>query len=93
MAMAHEIMRGLKNKNFVVAEEESGPCGWDHMGSNPEPGQIRLWSYQALAHGGEGIIYFRWKVLHYGMEQYWHGIIDHDNVPRRRYEEVKQMGL
>lgn len=93
VAMAHEIMRGLKNKNFVVAEEQSGPCGWDHMGMNPEPGQLRLWAYQALAHGGEGILYFRWKVLHYGMEQYWHGIIDHDNVPRRRYEEVKQMGL
>lgn len=92
VAMAHENMRGLKNQNFIVAEEESGPCGWDFMGAAPEPGQIRLWTYQALAHGGEGMIYFRFKVLHYGMEQYWYGVLDHDGVPRRRYYEIQQTG-
>lgn len=90
--MAHEIMRGVKNKNFVIAEEQSGPAGWDHMGINPEPGQLRLWAYQAVAHGCEGIMYFRFKVLHYGMEQYWHGILDHDGVPRRRYYEIQKTG-
>ncbi|MGM9936414.1 MAG: beta-galactosidase [Candidatus Ornithomonoglobus sp.] len=92
VAMAHEIMRGVKDKNFVIAEEQSGPAGWDHMGINPEPGQIRLWAYQALAHGGEGIMYFRFKALHYGMEQYWYGILDHDGIPRRRYYEIQRTG-
>lgn len=92
VSMAHEIMRGVKNKNFIVAEEQSGPCGWDMLGATPEPGQLRLWTYQALAHGGEGMIYFRFKALHYGMEQYWYGILDHDGIPRRRYYEIQKTG-
>ena len=92
VSMAHEIMRGVKNKNFVVTEEQSGPCGWDVMGPTPEPGQIRLWAWQAIAHGAEGILYFRFKALHYGMEQYWYGVLDHDGIPRRRYFEIQQTG-
>lgn len=92
VSMAHENMRGLKNKNFIVTEQESGPCGWDILGAAPEPGQLRLWTYQALAHGGEGMIYFRFKALHYGMEQYWYGILDHDGIPRRRYYEIQRTG-
>ncbi len=92
VSMAHENMRGLKDKNFIVMEEESGPCGWDHMGATPEPGQLRLWVYQALAHGGEGIVFFRFKALHYGMEQYWYGVLDHDGIPRRRYYEIQETG-
>lgn len=92
ISMAHEIMRGIKDKNFIVAEQQSGPCGWDSMGATPEPGQLRLWTYQALAHGAEGIVYFRFKALHYGMEQYWYGILDHDGIPRRRYYEIQKIG-
>lgn len=92
VSMAHETMRGVKNKNFIVAEHQSGPCGWDIFGATPEPGQLRLWTYQSLAHGGEGIIYFRFKALHYGMEQYWYGVLDHDGIPRRRYYEIQKTG-
>lgn len=92
VSMAHETMRGIKNKNFIVAEQQSGPCGWDIMGATPEPGQLRLWTYQALAHGGEGILYFRFRALPYGMEQYWYGILDHDGIPRRRYYEIQATG-
>lgn len=92
VSMAHENMRGLKDANFIVAEQQSGPCGWDIMGAAPEPGQLRLWTYQALVHGGEGIVYFRFRVLPYGMEQYWYGVLDHDGVPRRRYREIQETG-
>ncbi len=92
VSMAHEIMRGVKNRNFIVAEQQSGPCGWDMFGATPEPGQLRLWTHQALAHGGEGMIYFRFKPLHYGMEQYWYGVLDHDGIPRRRYYEIQKTG-
>ncbi len=92
VSMAHEIMRGAKNKNFVVMEEQSGPCGWDIMGSTPRPGQLRLWTYQAIAHGGEGIVYFRFRTALFGMEQYWYGVLDHDGVPRRRFYELQQTG-
>ncbi|MCH5186180.1 MAG: beta-galactosidase [Oscillospiraceae bacterium] len=92
VSMAHEIMRGVKNKNFVVMEEQAGPAGWDVLGKTPRPGQLRLWTYQAIAHGCEGIVYFRFRTALFGMEQYWYGVLDHDGVPRRRYYEIKKTG-
>lgn len=91
-AMAHELMRGAKNRNFWVMEQQAGPCGWDMFGNTPRPGQLRLWTYQAIAHGCEGLLYFRFKSAPFGMEQYWLGVIDHDGVPRRRFYELKQTG-
>ena len=71
-AMAHDLMRGIKNSNFWVMEQQSGPCGWHSMGDTPEPGQIRLWTYQAIAHGADAIVYFRWRACTFGIEQYWY---------------------
>lgn len=92
-SMAHELMRGVKNKNFWVMEQQAGACGWDKFGGSPRPGQLRLWTYQAIAHGCEGILYFRFKSAPFGMEQYWLGVIDHDGIPRRRYFELQRTGL
>lgn len=91
-SMAHEITRGIKDKNFWVMEQQAGPCGWDVFGGTPRPGQLRLWTYQAIAHGAEGMVYFRFKSAPFGMEQYWLGVVDHDGVPRRRFREIAQTG-
>lgn len=89
-AMAHDLMRGVKNQNFWVMEHQSGPCGWNVLADTPKPGQLRLWTYQSVAHGADGIVYFRFRAARFGAEQYWYGILDHDSVPRRRYREIQQ---
>lgn len=93
IALSHDVMRGVnRGKPFWIMEEQSGAAGWEIFGSHPLPGEIRLWSYQGIAHGADAIVYFRWRTCRFGTEEYWHGILDHDGVPRRRYEEVKKMG-
>ena len=92
IAIAHDTMRGLKGSGFWVMEEQSGPHGWENVGPTPRPGELRLWVYQAIAHGAEGIVFFRWRTCRFGTEQYWHGILDHDGIARRRYHEVKRIG-
>jgi len=92
LAMAHDLMRGLKTKNFWMMEQQSGPCGWQVMGDTPEPGQVRLWTWQAIAHGAEAMLYFRWRACTVGIEQYWHGVLDHDGIGRRRYREIASLG-
>jgi beta-galactosidase len=92
IAMAHDITRGAKRRNFWVMEQLSGPCGWAVLGPTPAPGQIRLWSYQGVAHGADAIVYFRWRAALFGTEQYWYGVLDHDGVPRRRYREISAVG-
>jgi beta-galactosidase len=92
LALGHDAMRGLKGKNFWVMEEQSGAGGWTLVGMTPRPGEIRLWTWQAIAHGADGMVYFRWRTARHGTEQYWHGILDHDARPRRRYHEVQAIG-
>ncbi|MCD6291142.1 MAG: beta-galactosidase [Anaerolineae bacterium] len=92
-AIEHDTMRGLKGKNFWVMEEQSGSGGGQTVGITPRPGEIRLWTYQAIAHGADAILYFRWRTSRFGTEQYWHGVLDHDGQPRRRYREIQSIGM
>jgi beta-galactosidase len=92
LALGHAIMRGLKGKNFWVMEQQSGSGGWELVAMTPRPGELRLWTYQAIAHGADAVVYFRWRTARSGTEQYWHGVLDHDAKPRRRYREVLGVG-
>ncbi len=90
-AIGHDAMRGLKNQNFWVMEQQSGSGGWEYVSVSPRPGELRLWAYQSIAHGADGIVFFRWRTNRYGTEQYWHGLLDHHGLAGRRYEEIKRM--
>lgn len=92
-ALNHAAMHGLKQKNFWVMEQQAGPSGWETLSPAPLPGQLRLWAYQSIAHGADGILFFRWRTARYGAEQYWHGLLEHDGRAGRRYAEAKRMGL
>jgi beta-galactosidase len=89
-SLAADLMRGLKQKNFMIMEQTAGPCGWEKFGRNPWPGEIRKIAYQQLAHGSDGQIWFRWRTCTVGREQYWHGLLGHDGKPLRRYREAAQ---
>ncbi|MEE9371010.1 MAG: beta-galactosidase [Sedimentisphaerales bacterium] len=90
-AAASDLMRGIKNKNFLIMEQTAGPHGWSTFERNPWPGEIRLFCYQQLAHGADGQIWFRWRSCTAGREQYWHGLLGHDGKPLRRYNEAAQV--
>jgi beta-galactosidase len=51
---------------------------------------MRRMAMTSVSRGADGLMFFRWRPAHFGAEIYWNGIIDHDDVPRRRYEEAKQ---
>ncbi len=87
-ALAADVMRGLKRKNFWIMEQTAGPGGWGAFGRNPRPGEIRKVAYQQLAHGADGQVWFRWRTCTAGREQYWHGLLGHDGRPLRRYKEA-----
>jgi beta-galactosidase len=91
-ALSADTMRGLKKQNFWVMEQQSGGGGWECVAVPPKPGEIRLWTYQSIAHGADAIIYFRWRTARVGTEQYWQGILEHHGIPGRRYDEVSQTG-
>lgn len=82
------------SQQFCVMEQQSGPGGWVNRMEmpSPRPGQIRLWTYQSIAHGADMLLYFRWRTATMGTEIYWHGINDYHNRPNRRVREITQVG-
>ena len=79
--------------NFIVPEQQSGPGGQGaYFHDHPEPGEVRRMTYTSVARGADSLLYFRWRTCRFGAEEYWCGILDHDNVPRRRYEEITVIG-
>lgn len=90
VAACMDFIRSVKRKNFWMMELESGPTGGSIIGQNPRPGQNRLWTAQCVAHGADAIVYFRWRTCLFGSEQFWHGILPHQGVPKRRYYEIRE---
>ncbi|WP_345239305.1 beta-galactosidase [Pontibacillus salipaludis] len=91
IAMTLDFNRGLKGQNFWIVEELMGAQGHDVIGYLPRPNQAKLWSYQAFAHGCSNMLYFRWRGMTRGAEQFCYGVIDHDNRYGRKYHEVKDV--
>ncbi|KAA1183258.1 beta-galactosidase [Paenibacillus sp. B2(2019)] len=87
------VVRSI-SPNFCIMEQQSGPGGWVNRMDmpSPKPGQMRLWTYQSIAHGADMVLYFRWRTATMGNEIYWHGINDYHNQPNRRVREAGQIG-
>lgn len=87
-----DFMRGVKQDNFVIMEQLSGAMGsWAPMSRTTQPGMIKGYSLQAFAHGANEVIHFRWRTAVKGAEMHWHGLIDHSNVPGRRFGEFEDL--
>lgn len=89
IAFGLDYIRGLKGESFWITEAIMGAQGHDITGCLPRPGQAKLWSWQAMAHGCDGLLYFRYRGAAKGAEQFCYGLLDPDNVPRRRFFEAQ----
>ena len=83
--------RSVSNR-FGIMEQQSGPGGWNTrmVQPSPKPGQLRLWTFQSIAHGADFVSYFRWHTCAMGTEMYWHGLLNYDNRDNRRLQELKR---
>lgn len=93
-------VRGVSRK-FVVLEQQAGPSGQiggalngnpDYLHPTPKPGQMRLWCWNSIANGADGLLFFRWRSLPYGSEAHWNGLLYHDERNTWRLEEAKRLG-
>ncbi len=89
IAFGLDHIRGLKRRNFWITEAIMGAQGHDVTGYLPRPGQAKLWSWQAMAHGCESLLYFRFRGAVKGAEQFCYGVLDADNRKGRKFYEVQ----
>jgi beta-galactosidase len=89
IAMKLDQTRGfLAGQHFWITEQLIGAQAHTIMGYLPRPQQSTLWSWQAMLHGCNNLIYFRWRTACTGAEQFCYGVLDQDNQVGPRYHEM-----
>ncbi len=79
-AFHHDLYRGVGRGRFWVMEQQPGPVNWALWNPGPAPGMVRLWAWEALAHGAEVVSFFRWRQAPFAQEQMHAGLNRPDNV-------------
>ena len=90
-AFHHDLYRGMSRQPFWVMEQQPGPVNWGAWNPAPAPGIVRLWTWEAFAHGAEVVSYFRWRQVPFAQEQMHAGL----QTPDRRFaagaDEARQV--
>lgn len=94
IAMAHDLMRGVKQgKPFALMEQTPSVTNWLSYNALKRPGVMRLWSYQAVAHGADTIMFFQMRRSIGACEKYHGAVIDHvGNENTRVFREIAALG-
>ncbi len=86
-----DVTRAQGPNRWWIMEAMSGPADAGHQNANPAPGMVRLWTWEAFAHGAEVVSYFRWRQVHYAQEQWWHALHRPDGLLSRGGREARQV--
>jgi beta-galactosidase len=94
MALAHDLMRGLKDgAPFWVMEQTPTITASRDVNPVKRPGVLRLWSWQAVAHGADAVLYFQMRQSKGACEKYHGAVLDHaGRTDTRSFREVAALG-
>jgi beta-galactosidase len=73
-AFHHDLYRGMSRQAFWVMEQQPGPVNWGAWNPAPASGMVRLWTWEAFAHGADVVSYFRWRQAPFAQEQMHAGL-------------------
>lgn len=90
-AFHHDLYRGVGKSRFWVMEQQPGPVNWAAHNTDPLPGMVRLWTWEAFAHGAETVSYFRWRQAPFAQEQMHAGLLRPDDQPAPAKAEARKL--
>lgn len=91
-AFHHDLYRAVgKNGRWWVMEQQPGPVNWAPYNPAPLPGMVRLWTWEAFAHGAEAVCYFRWRQAPMAQEQMHAGLLRPDSAEAPGFGEAQQV--
>jgi beta-galactosidase len=91
-AFNHDVFRACAPR-WAVMEQQPGPVNWATYNAAPAPGMVRLWTWEAFAHGADFVSYFRWRQAPFAQEQMHAGLLAPDRKPQPVLDEIRQIGL
>lgn len=90
-AFHHDLYRAVGRGRWWVMEQQPGPVNWAPYNPAPLPGMVRLWTWEAFAHGAEAVCYFRWRQAPFGQEQLHAGLLRPDSQEAPGLAEARQV--
>jgi len=90
-AFHHDLYRACGKGRMWLMEQQPGPVNWAPFNPSPLPGMVRLWGWEAFAHGAELVSYFRWRQVPYGQEQMHSALLLPDGREDDAAIEVKRL--
>ncbi len=92
-AFHHDLYRAVGRGRWWVMEQQPGPVNWAPHNPAPLPGMVRLWSWEAFAHGAEAVCYFRWRQAPFAQEQMHAGLLRPDSADAQGMVEAQQVAV
>jgi len=94
IAFLHDLHRGLKDgQPYMLMEQTPSSQNWQPVNALKRPGIMRLWSYLAVAHGADTVMYFQWRRGRGGSEKFHGAVVEHGRTPDARvFREVTELG-
>jgi beta-galactosidase len=91
--MVCDLMRSLGNRRpWILMEQAPTHVNWRRRNATKRPGVMRLGSYQAVARGADGVMFFQWRASKSGAEKHHSGMLPHAGIESRVWREVKALG-
>ncbi|WP_130177491.1 beta-galactosidase [Cryobacterium sp. SO1] len=92
-AMVRDLMRSLGGgAPWLLMEQAPSAVNWRRQNAAKAPGQMRAWSYQSVARGADGVLFFQWRQSAVGSEKFHSGLVPHAGTDTRLWREVEQLG-
>jgi beta-galactosidase len=92
-ALNYDLMRSLgRGQPWLLMEQATSQVNWRPHNLVKQPGQMRLWSHQALARGSSGAMFFQWRASKAGSEKFHSGMVPHAGTDSRTWREVVALG-
>ncbi len=94
IAFGHDLNRGLKDgQPFLLMEQTPSSQNWQPVNALKRPDVLRLWSFLAVAHGADSVMYFQWRRGRGGAEKFHGAVLEHAGDPGARvFREVAALG-
>lgn len=89
-----DLTRSLGDgKPWMLMEQTSSAVNWRPRNVLKQPGQMRLWSMQALARGANTVMFFQWRAARAGAEKFHGALVPHVGTQDSRvWREVSALG-
>ncbi|GII76577.1 beta-galactosidase [Sphaerisporangium rufum] len=91
--LTYDTMRGAGGgAPWILMEQAPSAVNWRAKNAVKRPGQMRLWSWQAVAHGADAVMFFQWRQSRGGAEKYHSGMVPHAGPDSRVFREIVELG-